>query len=111
MPGDVTGVDQNSDVMTMVTNRLEEYTASKERDLKGLDIDIGIPFPPGPISNEVGDHSAEQAVKIIKEKCRARESAIGQRGRVKKRTVRRREAIQSTATSCKKKSCFPRVVL
>ena len=58
---------QNGLVVPMVSYVLEEYATSQERDLKGLDVDVGMEGVPGVGSNAVGDNCREETIEVEEE--------------------------------------------
>lgn len=51
----------------MISYVLEEYATSQERDLKGLNVDVGVEGVPGVRSDAVGDNCREEAIEVEEE--------------------------------------------
>jgi hypothetical protein len=67
LPGDVAAVDEDGLVVAVIAYVLEEDAASKQRDLEGLYIDVGMVRAPSVGPDAVGDQRREEAVEVEEE--------------------------------------------
>lgn len=66
-PCHVTLVDEDGLVVSMVSDSLEKDSASEQRDLQSLDVDVHAVLVPGPCSNSVGNQGGEEAIEVEEE--------------------------------------------
>jgi hypothetical protein len=74
VPGNVSSVNQDGQVLSVVTKALEEDAPAKQRYLQRLYVDIDAVCSPGIGAYDVGDEGAEQAIEVGEEEDRAGES-------------------------------------
>jgi hypothetical protein len=74
VPGNISSVNQDGQVLSVVTKALEEDAPAKQRYLQRLYVDIDAVCSPGIGAYDVGDEGAEQAIEVGEEEDRAGES-------------------------------------
>ena len=75
VPGNVSRLNQDGHVLSMIAEALEEYAAAKQRYLQRLDVDIYAVLPPGVGAQDVGHDGAKEAIEVGKEEEGTGESA------------------------------------
>jgi hypothetical protein len=67
MPGYVARMDQESHIVAMVPDVLEEDATAEKRNLEGLDINVGMISSPGVGADGIGDNGRKYAVEVGEE--------------------------------------------